>query len=210
VAEIDIAKMRVGQAVNIVVDAYQDTTYHGRVRWIAPVGQKKQGSTIVTFDVEIDVLDREPNLRQGMSCDIDVIFARRDSTVHVPVEAALEVFDGEQKDEEVKGKRGRFVAYVVRDSAATDSAKAPDEAKASSEAKDPGEAGSDTAKTKEPPKAKLDEFVETPLQIGLETNTQVEVLSGLTAGQRVAADPKTIRTKLEEKAKAPEKKKGWF
>lgn len=204
VAEIDIAKMKVGQEVGIVVDAYPDTTYRGQVRWIAPVGQKKSGSTIVTFDVEIDVLDREPNLRQGMSCDIDVIFARRDSTVHVPVEAALEVFDGEQKDEEVKGKRGRFVAYVVRDSAVTDSAKAPDEAKASSEAK------GDTTKTKEPPKAKLDEFVETPLQIGLETNTQVEVLSGLTAGQRVAADPKTIRTKLEEKAKAPEKKKGWF
>jgi HlyD family secretion protein len=194
IAEIDIAKLRVGQQVGIVVDAYPDTTYRGQVRWIAPVGQKKQGSTIVTFDVEIDVLDREPNLRQGMSCDIDVIFSRRDSTLFLPVEAALEVFDGEQKDQEVKGKRGRFVAYAAPDSAAA----APDTAAA------------DSARAKEPPKARLDEFAETALEIGLKTTTQVEVLSGLRPGQRVAADPKTIRAKLEEKAKAPEKKKGWF
>ncbi len=203
VAEIDIAKMAVGQAVNIVLDAYPDTTYRGQVRWIAPVGQKKQGSTIVTFDVEIDVLDHEPRLRQGMSCDIDIVFSRRDSTVHMPVEAALEVFDGpdaathEQKDQEVKGRRGRFVAFVVTDTTAL----AKPESAAS---------GSDTAKVSTTPKARLEAFTETPLEVGLQTTTQIEVLSGLTAGQHVAADPKTVRARKEAAAKAPAAKKGWF
>lgn len=125
IAEVDIARLEVGQQVEIVVDAYPDTTYHGQVRWIAPVGQKKQGSPIVTFDTEIDILDREPRLRQGMSCDIDIIFSRRDSALFLPVEAVLEIFDDkEDGEEEVKGRRGRFITYLARpaaDSTATDS-----------------------------------------------------------------------------------------
>lgn len=125
IAEIDIGKMVPGLEVDLVVDAYPDTTYKGRVRWIAPVGQKRQGSTIVTFDTEIDILDREPRLRQGMSCDVDIIFSRRDSALCLPVEVVEEIFDDADDEVEVKGRRGRFVSYVVRpaesDSLAADS-----------------------------------------------------------------------------------------
>ncbi len=113
IAEIDIGDLRTGQEVDIVVDAFADTTYRGTVRWIAPVGEKKQGSTIVTFDAEIDILDREPRLRQGMSCDLDIIFLRREGTLSLPVEAVLELFDEEEEEQsEVKGRRGRFVTYL--------------------------------------------------------------------------------------------------
>ncbi len=113
IAEIDIGDLRTGQEVDIVVDAFADTTYRGTVRWIAPVGEKKQGSTIVTFDAEIDILDREPRLRQGMSCDLDIIFRRREGTLSLPVEAVLELFDEEEEEQsEVKGRRGRFVTYL--------------------------------------------------------------------------------------------------
>ena len=125
IAEIDIGGLRTGQEVEIIVDAFADTTYRGRVRWIAPVGEKKQGSTIVTFDAEIDILDREPRLRQGMSCDLDIIFRRRDGTLCLPVEAVLELFDEKEDglESEVKGRRGRFVTYLYTpaDSAAADS-----------------------------------------------------------------------------------------
>ena len=94
IAEIDIGKLEIGQEVDIVVDAYPDTTYRGRVRWIGPVGVRKQGSPIVTFDTEIDILDREPRLRQGMSCDIDIIFSRRDSVLYLPIETIEELFAG--------------------------------------------------------------------------------------------------------------------
>ena len=114
IAEIDIGRVEIGQDVDIIVDAYPDTTYRGRVRWIAPVGQQKQGSTIVTFDTEIEITDQAPRLRQGMSCDIDILFARRDSAVYLPVERALEVFDDEDgEDERGESTRGRFVAYIA-------------------------------------------------------------------------------------------------
>ena len=351
IAEVDIAQLEVGQQVEIVVDAYPDTTYHGRVRWIAPVGQKKQGSPIVTFDTEIDILDREPRLRQGMSCDIDIIFSRRDSALFLPVEAVLEIFDDQEDgEEEVKGRRGRFVTYIARpaaDSTLTDSTRADstladstaldsaavaaapspsdsaalvagdslvvantaaaatvtgqpdtsgeaaapttatadradtsadsgllglaenisgertadpaasppsapedttsiadssvaadsavartDSARTSSTTADSTLARSDTAaspadstvadstaadtvavgKPDEPPKFELGDFVEVELEIGLETSTRVEILSGLEADQQVAADPALIRRKQEEQAKAPKKeeKEGLF
>ena len=176
IAEIDIGRVEVGQDVDMIVDAYPDTTYHGRVRWIAPVGQQKQGSTIVTFDTEIEITDHAPRLRQGMSCDIDILFARRDSAVYLPVERVLEVFDDEDQEE----KHSRFVAYIA---ASPDSlAVAPDSTRPDSALQLP-----------------LSAFAEVELAIGIETSTRLEILSGLASGDRVAEDPAIIRGKLEQK-----------
>ena len=226
IAEIDIGDLDTGQDVDIVVDAFADTTYRGRIRWIAPVGEKKQGSTIVTFDAEIDILDREPRLRQGMSCDLDIIFRRREGTLCLPVEAVLELFDEEEEEgghlEEVKGRRGRFVTYLhspAADSAAADSAANDGGPKAAAEPPDTSSAGTpragapaDTAAAKAdsasgkpaPPMVPLDGFTEVELVIGLETSTRTEILSGLREGDWVAADPEAIRRKLKAKEDPPQ------
>ena len=184
IAEIDIGRVAVGQDVDIIVDAYPDTTYRGRVRWIAPVGQQKQGSTIVTFDTEIEITDHAPRLRQGMSCDIDILFARRDSVVYLPVERVLEVFDDEDGEDERAGTRGRFVAYLaqVADSLAT----APDSTH------------SDSTHSDSTLHLPLSAFAEVELTIGIETSTRFEILDGLASGDHVAEDPSVIRSKLEE------------
>ena len=176
IAEIDIGRVETGQDVDIVVDAYPDTTYRGRVRWIAPVGQRKQGSTIVTFDTEIEITDAAPRLRQGMSCDIDILFARRDSALYLPVEQVLEVFD----DEDEEAERGRFVAYI---------AQSPDSLVAAPDSMRPDSALH----------LPLSAFAEVELAIGIETSTRFEILSGLASGDRVAEDPSLIRNQLEQK-----------
>ena len=171
IAEIDIGRVAVDQDVDIVVDAYPDTTYRGRVRWIAPVGQQKQGSTIVTFDTEIEITDHAPRLRQGMSCDIDILFARRDSALYLPVEQVLEVFDDEAE---------RFVAYL---------AESPDSLAVAADSTRPDSALH----------LPLSAFAEVELAIGIETSTRFEILSGLATGDRVAQDPSVIRSELEQK-----------
>lgn len=171
IAEIDIGRVATDQDVDIVVDAYPDTTYRGRVRWIAPVGQQKQGSTIVTFDTEIEITDHAPRLRQGMSCDIDILFARRDSALYLPVEQVLEVFDDEEE---------RFVAYL---------AQSPDSLAAAADSTRPDSALH----------LPLRAFAEVELAIGIETSTRFEILSGLATGDRVAQDPSLIRSQLEQK-----------
>ena len=187
IAEIDIGRVQVGQDVNMVVDAYPDTTYRGRVRWIAPVGQQKQGSTIVTFDAEIEITDHAPRLRQGMSCDIDILFARRDSALYLPVERVLEVFDDEAgEDERGEGQRGRFVAYI---------AQSPDSLAAAADSTRPDSALH----------LPLSAFAEVELAIGIETSTRFEILSGLAIGDRVAEDPSLIRSQLEQEDEGEEK-----
>ena len=185
IAEIDIGRVEVGQDVDITVDAYPDTTYRGRVRWIAPVGQQRQGSTIVTFDTEIEITDHAPRLRQGMSCDIDILFARRDSVVYLPVERVLEVFDDEDGEDERKGMRGRFVAYLAQ--AADSLAAVPDSTH------------SDSTRPDSALQLPLSAFAEVELTIGIETSTRFEILDGLASGDHVAEDPSVIRSKLEAK-----------
>ena len=180
IAEIDIGRVAVGQDVDIIVDAYPDTTYRGRVRWIAPVGQQKQGSTIVTFDTEIEITDHAPRLRQGMSCDIDILFARRDSALYLPVERVLEVFD----DEDGEQTAGRFVAYLAQ--AADSLAAVPDSTRL------------DSTRPDSALQLPLSAFAEVELAIGIETSTRFEILDGLAIGDRVAEDPSVIRSKLEE------------
>jgi multidrug efflux pump subunit AcrA (membrane-fusion protein) len=45
----------------------------------------------VTFEVEIEILDPDARLRQGMSCDIDIIMDIRENVLVLPVEAVHEV-----------------------------------------------------------------------------------------------------------------------
>ncbi len=91
ISEVDVGRIKVGQDVKIVTDSYPEISYRGRVKSIAPVGKIKQGETIVTFDAEIEILDPDEKLRQGMSCDIDIYVDRRENVLVLPAEAVFEV-----------------------------------------------------------------------------------------------------------------------
>ena len=117
ISEVDVRKLETGLPARIIVDAYPDTTYRGEIHRIAPVGQIRPGSDIVTFDTEIRILDLEPRLRQGMSCDVDVIISQRDSTLYVPVESVYEDFGDRTRVGKKSGARGRFIVFREQDDA---------------------------------------------------------------------------------------------
>jgi HlyD family secretion protein len=108
ISEIDIGRLKIGLEVRIISDSYPDEVYLGKVKNIAPVGRINQGASIVTFDVEIEILDPDVRLRQGMSCDIDIIFDTRENVLVLPVEAIHEVM---AKDTE--GEETSVVDYLV-------------------------------------------------------------------------------------------------
>jgi len=108
ISEIDLGRLEIGQDVRIVSDSYPDDVYQGKVKNIAPVGIIKQGSSIVTFDVEIEILDPDARLRQGMSCDIDIISDTRENVLVLPVEAVHEVMVKDAEGEETSA-----VDYLV-------------------------------------------------------------------------------------------------
>ncbi len=84
--ESQIRAVAVDQDVHIRVDAYPDRVYTGRVYRVSPLGVST--SDVVTFDVEIVVTDeRASELRSGMSADVEIITARQQSVLLVPLTA---------------------------------------------------------------------------------------------------------------------------
>lgn len=70
VGELQIARIRVGQAVAVHVNAFRDKTLRGRVATISPVAVVQQGDTTYTLTIELEPTDL--NLRPGMTAQVDI------------------------------------------------------------------------------------------------------------------------------------------
>lgn len=82
--EAQVGRVQVDQQVTIRVDAYPDRTFEGIVVRVSPLGVET--SSVVTFDVEIRVTDADAAmLRSGMSADLEIETARRDSVLFIPL-----------------------------------------------------------------------------------------------------------------------------
>ncbi len=86
VAESDIGGIKVGQDVEFTVDAYPDTTFHGKVWQIrqAPITVQN----VVTYDVVIQVSNRDLKLMPGMTANVSIIITTRHDVLRV-TDAAL-------------------------------------------------------------------------------------------------------------------------
>jgi HlyD family secretion protein len=69
-SEVDIARVSVGQPVNVTFDALKGQTLVGKVTRIAPMSSASQGGVNYTVIVELDQLD--PALKWGMTAFTDI------------------------------------------------------------------------------------------------------------------------------------------
>ena len=93
--EVDIAKIALGQRVEIRVDAYRDQVFEGRVNEIAPSafapGQMgQQGDGTITFEVMIEVVGSPAELLPGMSADVDIIVMEDDNVLQLPIDSVID------------------------------------------------------------------------------------------------------------------------
>ena len=89
--EIDVAKLKVGQPVQIGFDAIRGKVYHGKVRKISPTGTVEQN--IVVYPVEVDILDADSLIKPGMTADIDIIVGEAHNVLLVPKTAIIQCDD---------------------------------------------------------------------------------------------------------------------
>jgi RND family efflux transporter MFP subunit len=68
--EIDVARVAVGQAVDVTFDALPDRVFAGRVRRISPMAESDGGGVSYTAIVELEDLD--PAIRWGMTAFVDI------------------------------------------------------------------------------------------------------------------------------------------
>jgi HlyD family secretion protein len=87
VPESDIGRIRVGQKAMVRVDAFPDQRFEARVREIAPRAIKTDNVT--SFEVELDLMDATPDLRIGMTVDVDFQTGRTPASTLVPTVAIV-------------------------------------------------------------------------------------------------------------------------
>ncbi len=86
VDEVDLLKVRIGQPVEISLDAAPGQTFPGTVTWVAPLGEQRPDSDAKGFEVVIEITASDPTLRPTMTTSNRIIVAEVREAVQVPVE----------------------------------------------------------------------------------------------------------------------------
>lgn len=92
VNEVDVSKVRVGQKVEIRLDALPDEVFEGIVRKVAPASsvvaqQGAPGGAVIKFPVEVEIAQPDPRMKPGMSAKCRIIVERRRNVLRLPKEA---------------------------------------------------------------------------------------------------------------------------
>jgi HlyD family secretion protein len=87
VPEADIGRIKAGQQVDIVADAYADQVFKGRVRLIAPEAVVEQGVT--SFQVRVVLETGTDKLRSGLNVDLTFLGDRVNDALVLPTVAIV-------------------------------------------------------------------------------------------------------------------------
>lgn len=87
VPENDIGRIRVGQGGSLRVDAFPDKRFAARVKQIAPRAVKT--NNVTSFEVKLELIDPPPELRIGMTADIDFQTGQLAARTLVPTVAVV-------------------------------------------------------------------------------------------------------------------------
>jgi len=90
--EEDVAKIKIGDPVEITFPSIENQKFFGKVTFIDPIEKIKDG--VVYYGVKILPESLPENVLPGMSCDLKIIVERKENVLIVP-EEALKKKDGE-------------------------------------------------------------------------------------------------------------------
>jgi HlyD family secretion protein len=111
VDENEVARVQPGQPARLRSEAFGDRIFEGRVRRIAPLGQRVQNVTY--FEVEVEITDPDAaQLRPRMSADADIVTEVVEDAVVVP-ETALR-YRGAEVQVDVANGAGAVEPRTVR------------------------------------------------------------------------------------------------
>ncbi len=119
-SEADIGRIEKGQEASFTVDAYPERTFRGRVSEIRNAPTIIQN--VVTYDVVIQVDNKDLKLKPGMTANVSVMIAHKEGVLRIPnaalryrPEFAKAAINEEVGKEEKRLKRGRLQVRGVRE-----------------------------------------------------------------------------------------------
>jgi len=182
IREVDIGKVIVGADVRIKLDAYPDTSFAGSIRHISPVGSLQQGRNVVTFNTEVEIIDNDPRLKPGMSCDVDVIISKADSVKYLPIES---VYENKEGSKENGTETAKNIIYVKKEEI------------------NPKNKKFAIFKKKVDP---LDEFIEYEVEVGVKSENRVQITADLDTTKVIVTDAEKFFNDLEAREKSKKEK----
>ncbi len=194
VDETDVVDVRLGQKATITVDALPDTTFQGTVEEIANTAKLSATSAVegqTNFEVKVVFDHTVPEIRPGMTADVEIETATHKDALGVPIQAVV-VRTPRELEKAARKPRGRRKATDA-DVASADSAEAK---------KDEEMTGIFVDRDGEV------RFV--PVRTGLASETTIEVFGDVKEGDQVVSGPyKALRElKPGAKVKASGKRSG--
>ena len=90
--QVEIGKIEIGQRAEITVDSYPGRVFPGKVSEISPSatprGPQNQ-SSVITFEVDVEVTGSPSELLPGMSADVDIIVFEGSDVLQLPISTVL-------------------------------------------------------------------------------------------------------------------------
>lgn len=177
VSETDITNVKLGDTADVEVDAFPDRIIKGYVYEISNSAKSKGQGTqeqVVNFIVKIRIIDKDVQLKPGMSCNAEIKVNSKTDIISIPIQcvtAREEEKNEETSDEDVKRKseenlkkkeKPREVVFIVEEGT--------------------------------PSKVKI-----VQVKTGISDDRYIEILEGLTYDQIVVKGPyKAISKELDE------------
>ncbi len=95
VNEVDRLKVERGQEARIILDAYPDIEFQGKVLEVARLGDIVTGEErLKGFVILINIDGSDPKLKPGMTAQVRIILDKLENVVYIPMAAVFEI-DGE-------------------------------------------------------------------------------------------------------------------
>lgn len=187
VDETDVVEMMVGHKAKITVDAIPDTAFTGTVLEIGNTAKRSATSAVegqTNFEVKVVFDDNVPEVRPGMTADVEISTATHAKTQTVPIQAVVVRTDRELEQAAKKPSKGRSKPKKG-DAIAADE---------------------DTVGRKEKEisgvfvnRDGVAKFV--PVRTGIASETMIEIFGDLKAGDHVVSGPYKALRELKPEAK---------
>ena len=94
ISEVDVSKVKIGQQVDIKVDAFPNRSFTGKVISIAKVGEELPNSDTKMFEVHCSISGANPDLRPSMTTNNEIIIKSFNNAIYVPLECVHTGQDG--------------------------------------------------------------------------------------------------------------------
>jgi len=202
VNENDVVSISRGDTAEIEIDAFLDTLFYGIVNEVALVPQViGMGSQqqVTNFQVKVRMIDVPDNIRPGMSATVDIITDKKDEVLTIPIQSLTARKKGIELIEMGKKPKDNFnskniktemeeLVFIVQDSEGL---------------VDRGESSPKNTFDKPFKKAKKGtKYVHVrPVKVGISSETDYEVLSGLNEGDKIVTGSyKSISRELKHNA----------